>query len=118
VVLSGKNSPTGYAIQEGAGISARNENTLALNATFIRPLDCDAVCGILARQSECSGQPSGSYLLQANQTNTDKRVSVVKLRSERLRKEPLHHCRVCSEIHEQPSLDRAFYDRNTHKDAA
>ncbi len=56
MVLAGEHTPTGHSIEERAGVAAGNEHTLALNACYVRPLDCNAVGGVLARQTKRAGK--------------------------------------------------------------
>ncbi len=52
MMLAAEYSSASDAVEEGVGVAARNKYTLALNARRIRPLDCDPMCGILARQAQ------------------------------------------------------------------
>jgi hypothetical protein len=54
-------------------------------------------------------------LLEADETNTDERKSLMELGPKRRRKNPLHDCWLSAEVDEQPPLDRAFDNWNTHQ---
>src|SRR5687768_13305704 len=101
MMLAGKHAPSRDSIEKRTSVAARDEHALALKAFSIRPLDCDAMRGVLARQPQYSGQASRSYLLQANETDTDQRIPSMELGPKRLRKNTLHNCRVSSEIDQQ-----------------
>src|SRR2546425_13106179 len=115
MMLAGKYSPAGYQIEQRARVASRDKHTLALNSRRIRPLDCDAVRGVLARQTQRAWQARGPNLLQPNQANAHQRLLFMELGPKRLGPNALHHCRVGSEVDQQPSLNRALDDWNTHE---
>ena len=115
MMLAGKYAPARYSIEERARVATRDKHTLSLNACRVRPLDCDAVCGVLARQTKRARQASGPNLLQPNEADADERMSPVELGPKRLGKDALDHGRVGPEINEQPSLDHAFNHWNAHR---
>jgi len=69
MMLAWKHAPASYSIEERASVAARNEHSLALDACRIRPLDGDPMRRVLAGKTQDTGQASGPYLLQADETD-------------------------------------------------
>ncbi len=114
MVLAGEHTSTGHAIEERATVATRNEHPLELSACGVRLLDCDPVCGVLARQAQRARQARRPNLLQPDQADAHERMAPMKSGTEGFGKDALHDDRVGSVIHEQPSLNGAFDDWNTH----
>jgi hypothetical protein len=98
VVFAGKEASAGCVIEEGIGVTARDENAFLGLAVFVLPLDGNAVGGVFAAEADEAGKANRADLFEANKANAGDGGAVVKFWAEFGRELALYGFGVDSEI--------------------
>jgi hypothetical protein len=98
VVFAGKEASAGCVIEEGIGVSTRDEDAFLGLAVFVLPVDGDAVGGVFAAQADEAGKANWPDLFEANEANARDGRVVVKFWAESGRELALNDLGIDSEI--------------------
>src|SRR5882762_3166908 len=98
VVFAGKEASAGCVIEEGVGVSARDENAFLCLVVFVLPLDGNTMGGVFAAKADEAGKADWPDLFEANEANARDGGAVVKFWAEFGRELALYECVVDAEI--------------------